>query len=313
LKKILSIALRISITLLLLVFLFGRTDIKGLAGIARGSDVWRLVSAFVLYIFLNFLVILRWQALLHGLSIRVGLSCVTVTYLSSQFFNLVLPSTIGGDAVRTIDMAKHASCPSSGVLATVILDRVGGFFGLMTVLTLALLFGYRILNDPAIIIVALILFGMILLLFGIAFWGRFFGSIFRHVPFEKLRDYLYKIHEATASFKGRRNVLFFVWFLSCIGQAGISFMYYLASEAIGVHIEPIYFFILVPVIMVFSVIPVSIGGLGVRDTACVILLGKIGMAAEKAFALSLINFGFIFIVSIIGGLTYVFALPRRRV
>lgn len=279
----------------------------------RGSDVWRLTLAFILFIFLNFLIILRWQALLRGLSIRVGLPCVTITYLSSQFFNLVLPSTIGGDAMRTIDMARRASCATSGVLATVILDRVGGFFGLITVLSLALFFGYGILNDPAIIIMAFILFGLVLFLSGIAFSGRFFNFIFRRVPFEKLKDYLYQIHAATASFKGRRRVLFFVWFLSCIGQAGIPFIYYLAAESLGVHVEPVYFFILVPVIMVFSVIPVSIGGLGVRDTACVVLLGKIGIAAEKAFALSLINFGFILIVGIMGGLVYVFALHRRRI
>lgn len=313
LKKISSIVLRISITLFLLIFLFRKTDIAGLSGIVRQTDVWRLAQAFALFLFLNFLILLRWQALLQGLSIRVRLSRIFITYLSSLFFNLVLPSTIGGDTVRTIDMARHTAHASSGVLATVVLDRVAGFFGLMTVLVVALFFGYRILNDPAIIVVAFILLGIILFLTGIAFWGRFFNFIFRHVPFERLRKYLYKIHDATASFKEHRGVLFYVWFLSCIVQAGLPIMYYLASEAVGAHVSLAYFFIFVPVITAFSVIPVSIGGLGVRDTACVALFAKAGMAAEKAFVLSLINFGFIFVVGVFGGLMYVFSLYRRRV
>ncbi len=214
--------------------------------------------------------------------------------------------------MRTIDMARHTTHASSRILATVILDRVSGFLGLLTVLSLALLFGYRVLNEPGIIIIALILLVIILFLSGIIFSGRFFNAIFRHVPFERLKVYLYQIHEATSSFKGRRDILFFAWFLSCIGQAGMPVIYYLIYKSLGAHLSPVFFFILVPVVMVISVIPVSIAGLGVRDTASVVLFGKVGMVAEKAFALSLVNFSFIFCVGILGGLTYVFAISRRR-
>lgn len=312
-KKLPSYFLRIGITSVLLVVLFGKTDLKSLFHIVLSAHFGYLLSAFSLFVFLNFLIVLRWQALLKGLSIDLPLSRTLLTYLSSQFFNLVLPSTIGGDALRTLEIARHTQKHSSGVLATVVLDRVGGFFGLMTVLIFALIFGYRFLNDPSIIVTALVLLGLIFFLIGIAFSSRFFHSIFKFVPFKKAREYLYLIHEATASYRGRPGVLWMVWLLACVVQGGLPLMYYWAALSIGAQVPLMYFFIFVPVVTAISVIPVSIGGLGVRDTACVVLFAKAGMLAEKAFAVSLVNFIFIFIVGLFGGLTYVLAFSRRRV
>ena len=107
--------------------------------------------------------------------------------------------------------------------------------------------------------------------------------------------------------------MFEAWFLSLIIQGGLSVVYYLVAEAIGVHLDLVYFLIFVPVITAFSVIPISIGGLGVRDTASVIIFGKVGLAAAKAFALSLVNFGFMFILGVCGGISYVLTLRHRRV
>jgi uncharacterized protein (TIRG00374 family) len=313
LKKNLSYLLRISITALLLIFLFSKTDVKGLSDIVRHARVSYLASALLLFLFLNFLIVLRWQTLLRGLSLHVPLSRVFVSYLASQFFNLVLPSTIGGDTLRTLDIARYTQTPSSAVLATVVLDRVAGFFGLVVVLALALFFGASLLNDTAVLIATFVLLGIVFFMGGIAFSRRFFHTVFKYIPFKKVKEYFYQIHESTSSFKGRPRVLAQALFLAFFVQAGLPLMYYWAAYAVGAPTDLLTFFIFVPIITAFSVIPVSIGGLGVRDTACVALFAKVGIAAEKAFAISLVNFIFILFLGLCGGLTYVFALSRRRV
>ena len=89
-------------------------------------------------------------------------------------------------------------------------------------------------------------------------------------------------------------------------------MYYFVAQALDVHLNLIYFLIFVPMITAFCVIPISIGGLGVRDTASIVLFGKVGLMAEKAFALSLSNFGFMLVLGLLGGISYVSTLYRRR-
>jgi uncharacterized membrane protein YbhN (UPF0104 family) len=90
-------------------------------------------------------------------------------------------------------------------------------------------------------------------------------------------------------------------------------MYFFLAEALGISLDPVYFFLFVPIITVFSVIPISIGGLGVRDTTAIAVFAKVGVVAEKAFAMALLNFGFMFVLGIFGGIAYVFGLYRRRI
>lgn len=305
--------MRISITLALLIFLFKKTDFTALFETLKRSDAHKMSLAFLIFVFLNILALLRWHLLLKGLDIRVKPSRLLRSYLSSLFFNLVFPSTLGGDTVRTLDIAGHTKRHSSGILATVILDRLSGFFGLMTVLVFSLIFGFGVLKDSSILVVAFLLLVIMLVLSGVMFSTSFFNGIFKFLPFKKLKEYLAKIHESSLGYKKKMHILIKVWFLSIIVQGGVSVMYYLVAEAIGVRLNFIYFFILVPVVTACSVIPISIGGLGVRDTASVVLFGRVGVMAEEAFALSLLNFGFMFVLGVLGGIAYVYGLYRRRV
>jgi uncharacterized protein (TIRG00374 family) len=297
----------------LLIFLFGRTDLGALFAVARNADLPKMLLAFFLFVFLNFLVVLRWSLLLKGLCIPVSFARLASSYMASLFFNLVLPSTIGGDVVRTMDIAGHTKTHSSGILATVILDRVAGFFGLFTVLATALVFGYGILGEEKIFLVALILLLIMVFFAAIMFSGRFFKAVFGFLPFTKFKDYLHKIHQATRSFKHKSGILAGAWCLSVIIQAGLSVLYYLFAQAISLDMKFIYFLLFVPVITAFSVIPISFGGLGVRDAACVAIFTKVGVAAEKALCLSLSNFGFMLVLGVLGGVIHVFNLYRRRV
>jgi len=313
LKKIQSFILKISITLCLLIFLFGKTDLRALFAVARQADIQKMLQAFFLFIFLNFLVLLRWSLLLKGLAIPVSFARLASSYMASLFFNLVLPGTVGGDVVRTMDIAGHTKTHSSGIFATVILDRVAGFFGLFTVLACSLVFGYGVFREENIFLVASILLLIMVFFAGIMFSGRFFKVVFGFLPFVKFKDYLHKIHEATRSFKHKAGILAGAWCLSVIIQAGLSVLYYFFAQAIGLDMKFIYFLLFVPVITVFSVIPISLGGLGVRDAACVAIFTKAGVASEKALCLSLSNFGFMLVLGVLGGVIYVFNLYRRRI
>jgi uncharacterized protein (TIRG00374 family) len=312
-KKISSLILKISITAALLIFLFRKIDFKALLEAIRHADRQMMAAALGVFFLLNILGLLRWNLLLKGLGIRVRLHRLFLSYLSSLFFNLVLPSTIGGDAIRTMDISQHTQRPSSGILATVVLDRALGFFGLFIVLIISLTFGFKVFNDVSILWVTFFLLLLVLFLSGLMFWSRFFHHFFRFLPFERFKEYLYKIHEATSSYKERQDILWGALFLSVLAHVGLAVVYYLLAFSVHAPLNFLYFLILVPMITAFSTLPVSIGGLGLRDAASVVVFTKVGLTAAKAFALSLINFGFMFIVGISGGICYVFILYRRRI
>ncbi|MFA5038710.1 MAG: lysylphosphatidylglycerol synthase transmembrane domain-containing protein [Candidatus Omnitrophota bacterium] len=313
-KKTVSFILRISITLGLLIFLFARTDTRQLLTVVKQADGRYLAAAFFLFFLLNVLVFLRWLILLRGRRVKVNPLRLFLSYLVSLFFNLIFPSTIGGDTVRTLDIAKHTGTPSSSILATVVLDRVSGFFGLVTVLVFSLFFGYKVFNDPSILWATGLLLLLVLLFSAVMFSGRCFGLCVKWLPSgSRVRAYLQKIHQETKAYRGRQSALWSAWFLSCLTHVGLAFVYAWVARALGLEIRLVYFLIFVPMISVFSSLPFSVGGLGLRDTASVFVFAKIGVAKESAFAMSLANFGFMLVLGILGILSYVLILYRRRV
>lgn len=312
-KKTASMFLRISITLGLLIFLFFRSPVRKIVPVVLQADPYWLLGAFLAFFVLNILVFLRWLILLRGRGIHVFAPRLFLSYLVSLFFNLIFPSTIGGDTVRTLDISRHTRRHSSGILATVVLDRVSGFFGLVTVLVFSLLFGYNVFNDSSIFLATGIFLFLVFVFCGMMFSGRFFGLLAACIPSAGVRGYFEKIHAETKAYAGHRAVLWASWIISCITHVGLAFTYYLTARAFGLDYSPIYFLIFVSMITAFSSLPVSIGGLGVRDTASVFVFAKIGIAAEKAFAMSLVNFAFMFLLGLVGGIGYVFILYRRRI
>jgi hypothetical protein len=90
-------------------------------------------------------------------------------------------------------------------------------------------------------------------------------------------------------------------------------MFYLIAASMGLKLKLIYFFVYIPIIGAVSMLPISIGGLGLRDAITIYFFGKAGVAKDLAFAMSLVNFSFILITGIAGGLIYyVFTVRNRR-
>ncbi len=312
-KKTVSTILKISITLGLLVFLFYKTDVRAMAAQLQRADLRWLAAAFFVFVLLYGVGLCRWRVLLEGYGVRVPLPRLSRTFLIAQFFNLVLPSMIGGDTMRILDISAHTRHHSSAILATVVLDRVAGFFGLLTVLIVGLGFGYRKFGDPVVWWSALALLGILVFLVLFLFSRKFYRLWSSVIPWKGLREYMTRFHEAALTFRGKTVVLVHAWLISILIQASIPLTYYFFARALGAPLSIGDSLILVPIVMAFSSIPISLGGLGVRDAASVVLFAKVGIAAEQAFALSLLNFFFLLVLGILGGLAYVIVLPRRRI
>jgi len=311
-KKATSAILRVSITAVLLIFLFSKTDILQLRELVRTAHKGMLAAAFGLFFLLNLLVLGRWQCLVRARGLRVGVFRLFCAYLSGLLFNLVLPSTVGGDAVRTLDIADHTGQHSSVLLGTVVMDRVGGFFGLFTVLLFSLGFGFRRFQDPRILTAAAVLCVGLALLLGIMFSRRFFRLCFGWLPFVRIKEYLRRVHAVTWGYRGKKGVLLTVWLISVAIHVGLAFVFLLTAAALGERMAVLHALMFVPMVTAFSSLPFSIGGLGLRDAATVFVFTKVGLATETAFAISLLTFGFMVLMGLMGGASYIGTLSRRR-
>lgn len=161
LKKIAGIVFRICISAVLLWFLFRQVDIKGFLQIIRQAQIWFILLSFFLVLTLDVLCFFRWNMLLVASGVKLPVLSVIRPFAGSIFFNMFLPTTIGGDFVRGADLSVSTR-KTSHVVASVLLDRLSGYVALVIVALGALLVGHKLIIDKRIIA---LLAGMSILLF----------------------------------------------------------------------------------------------------------------------------------------------------
>ena len=312
-KQILSILARISISVLLLFFLFRQIDSKSIWGIIKGADWWLLFIGFVVNSLSYFLGVYRWKMYLDGAGVHLPLKRVLISFSGGLFFNLFLPSTIGGDVVKGVDLAMYTKKPKE-IVASMLLDRLSGYAAMVIISVTAVIFGYHLVNDPTVLLVV----GLVTLVLICAFL-----TLFNNFVYEKLSKILSKkggrilgaiqrLHHEIYIFRDRKMLLFKNLLLSLVIQGSAPLVFYIIALSLGLKTSMIYFFVLIPVIASITMLPISIGGLGLRDASTIFFFAKVGVDNHVSFAMSLLGFFFVLVISVMGGILYVFTLHSRR-
>jgi uncharacterized protein (TIRG00374 family) len=305
---------RIGLSIGLLWFIFSKIDIQGTREILRSADLTYIFIAAVIFILTNFILLLRWFVFIKALDLSVKAKAVIVNYFYGLFGNLFLPTAIGGDLVKVIGLCKDSD-QRPKVVASVLIDRLSGFASIALVSVVAFVGGHRLIGDDTLAVPIILMGTGALLVAAVLFNEKIYSFVCR--AFDRLprfKNALMTIHYDIALLKrsrkykeGIKGVL-----LSCLSQVIFASTYYFTAKALHQEIALIYFLIFVPIICVASAFP-SIGGLGAREVGAVYLFSKIGIGSGIAVSLSLINFLFMVIVGLAGGVIYVYTLSVGRV
>lgn len=313
-KRILIIILRISISVALLIFLFRQVDKKGFLEILKTADILLLWLAFLIVIVVYVIALYRWEMLLKGLKVHLSLRRILSSYCGGIFFNLFLPSTIGGDLVRSFDLASHSQKPKE-VIASVLLDRLSGYVGMVGVAILAWLIGFNIVKDKTVITIILILAALLGFILAVLFNNFLYSKVnnWLHSPRgNKLRIALKDLHQEIYYFRHHKKIIVNNLLFSLIIQILCPLVFYFTAKALGANTKLLYFFIFIPIISAITMLPISIGGLGLRDATTIFFFAKVGLPKDLSLAMSLINFAFVIIIGFLGGILYVLTLHTRR-
>ena len=295
-KKVLSFVLKLSVSSALLLYLFyfsGIVDIKEVIKTLRHTSVSIFVMAFFVYLCTPFVSTKRWSLFLPE---PVKYSRLISLYFIGAFFNTFLPGLVGGDAVKAFYLYKDIG-KGGGSLASVFMDRYMGLAAMAGIAFIAFIGGYSYIKGTEIIWFVPILCGGFLLA-SLVLWRLNWGRL------KVLKAFYLPLME----YKSKRKVIYKGLLLASLVQIiGITCIYIL-SLAIGLKVPIVYFFIFVPIVNALAAIPVSIAGLGVRETGFAALFNivfeKVGVTSDQAVGLSMLLFTTIFLASLIGGVEY---------
>jgi len=314
-KKFLSVLLRVGVSVIILFFLFRQVDEKVLFEIIKGSNKWFLLLAFVIFSSGYILGILRWEMLLKAIKINLSLKRIVISSAGGVFFSLFLPSTIGGDLVRSVDLAAHTKRPRE-VIATVLLDRLSGYVGLVLLALLSLAVGWKLVPLksvlPAVFIITSILIAGLLVLFNKFAYNKV-NKLLTSPSAGKIRESIKNLHHEIHLFRQQKKVISKNLGVSFLIQLSSPLAFYVIALSLGIKISVIYFFVFLPIIGAITLLPISIGGLGLRDATTIFFFGTVGVSKDLAFAMSLVSFFFILVFAAVGGLIYVLTVHHRRI
>ncbi len=292
---------RVGVSLALMGVIFYRMDLSQFVGLMRGADVRFLAMATGLVIVGLVIGAYRWQRLLIALGIPVPLRTLVSSYFVGLFFNNFLPTSMGGDVVRIYDVAQYSRRPSASA-ASVIAERALSSLaqGLIALLGLAL--GYDVAKRFSGEIIAL--FAVLCLILLALIFGDRWARKLRLPDFRSLKSKIMGVLDSISFCLRSKSLALWVVFISLFFHAVIVLINYAILEALGANVSLVYCFLVIPLILFITLLPVSINGLGIREWAYIYFFGRLGLSMTGAVAASLMFFFLLILVSLIGGVIF---------
>ena len=311
-KEVFTIILPCFLSLALLTWLFVTIDYKHIWQAVKGSDMRYMSAAGIIFFLINFLIVWRWRILMKAVGLKAGKLSSMRWFFIALFCNLAPISAVGSDVIRGLGLAKEVGHKPK-IFASIVLDRLSGFAGIVILAVVAFLFGHGIIENKLVILaiaaMSIISGGIVIVLFSHRIFS-FTCKAFESWP--KIKDNLMRLHYDIVLLKGSQRKGWEAIIISIGAQIVLAIEFYLTAKGMHQNIPLVYFIIFSPIVCVVTSLP-SIGGLGFREISWVYFLPLVGVSKEMAGGLSLINSAFTIIAGLLGGLFYVTTFSPRRV
>lgn len=282
------LAFKLLVTGALFWLLFRKVDVGPLAVRLSGMQTGWAAAALAVLLGQLLLTGVRWYFVGQLVGAGIGLWLAMRLIFIGQFFNQVLPSSVGGDGVRAWLLSREG-ISMRHALVSVICDRAAALVLLTVIVAITLpiviVSGNASIPSswPLAIAVIALTGGGLLLLF---FWGAAFSGWLIRLPLVRplgvvIRDLRLVLSSSVKSL--------WVVSLTVLVQAMVVTSTYFCARALGVEFGLIQL-LMVPLIMLVSSIPISFAGWGLRESAMVTGLGFAGIPAADALVIS-VSFG----------------------
>jgi uncharacterized protein (TIRG00374 family) len=299
-------ALRILISAVLIGYLLATANLGELFVMLKSWNAIYFLIGVLLGVFVNVVFAYRWKTMLAVSGVKISLLTLVKFYFVGTFFNLFLPTALGGDVVRGYDLAMHSG-RKMGAVTSVLAERIVGFFALAFIALLALLLGSRTLTDAAVTTIILISYLGYFTLTAIVFNAKIMKRLVATLKFIKLWDIgkrLDRMVDSLHAFTAHKAILWQCFALSTISQTLTILAVYSLALAINLKLPPLYFFMVLPMIWIITMVPLSINGLGVREGAFVFFFTRLGVSDSAALLLSFLTLSQKIALGLIGGIIY---------
>jgi hypothetical protein len=310
---VLSSLVKVAVTAALYVAVFYSTDIGAIRERLRTVHIGWVALGVAAYVGGQWLSAWRWWLLLRPIGLAVPYLRMVAFYFIGMFFNIFLPTIVGGDAVKAILLARETGAPARSTMS-VFMERNVGLFALLTIATVAAFVappvdvkGFNLLQLTLLVFAGFVAANIVL---ANRPAYRLVDYLVALTPLARLRSRASSLYEALVPYREARwrGLVAAATVQSFLFQAVVILVVFLNANALGFRLSVAALAVFVPLISLAGMLPISVNGLGIREALYLLLFARIGVPADAAVLMALLYFVVTLAASLPGGIVY--ALQR---
>jgi uncharacterized protein (TIRG00374 family) len=308
-----------AIGILALVLVLMKTDARGLSEAIKSTRWAYLPFAVVAAFVVNWLMAYRWSAILKVRGRKIKTRRLFVYYLIGAFFtNFVPGGSASGDVARLIYVDREIR-DKAFVLSTLIYERLVGAFTLLLIGLIATLSSRAFDQYASTVYLAEAVLGLGLLAAATLMSDYVSARLAQLITMVATRFKVERAGAAAArtlcsiSELRRHHVMLartvaisvavrIVWGLGCFAVA----------RALDLPLGLPIVFAFISLVDLLRLMPLSVGGLGVREWLIILLFSGVGISRERALTFSILAFAPVYLTAITGGVIYISTARIRR-
>jgi len=293
-SKIVKLLAKIVLSTIALYYVFSNIDLTQTIKAIVGINLWFMALSILIYGISQVVSAYRLNAFYKYIPVSIKSITNIKLYWLGMFYNLFLPGGVGGDGYKVFLINKYYKTSVKRLIGTVFADRLSGLTVILVYLCALVFFidydlskvdaplnGIKLINDILHWVAPLLNYFIIL------------------IPFITAGYYLY----LRLFSKHLTNAIWKVFFLSIIIQglqmvSAIIILKSMGTELRGMQDDYLFLFLLSSIM---SAIPISLGGLGLREVTFMFGSKYLGLNQDHAVALSILFYTISLFVSMFGG------------
>ena len=311
-KRFLILIVKALVSIGLISWVMHSSGIENIKQAFSAINPFLFVLAILCFAFSGVLGSLQWYLLLRHHDLNIKYQEVLGHYFSGLFFNNFLLSYIGGDAVRIFAVGRKTQQVTVAI-STTLADRAIGFFMLSGMSVIAF-FAVAGIEKSKMFPVIGGIFVLVLLCFSFIIFrkpGNIIGRLLKKIFPAKIYDAFRNIYYELRSLRSEPGMAVLYLLISFCVQFLRIIVHYLCALSIGITLGFYYFLILIPLVAIAASLPISIGGIGVREQSAEVLFRAVGLAPGLATTMELLAFASGIVASIPGGLYFIFSRKSK--
>jgi uncharacterized protein (TIRG00374 family) len=287
----------------LVYLIISHISINNFLNALKNANLNLLYIAVILQFLSTLTASYRWYIIMKLLSFPKDKMFYLKSYFKGSFFNQALPTSIGGDAIRVLDVAKLGFKKREAFYA-IFIDRIAGLLGLLLLNLVANFLLPKILPTKVFWTINVIIISGIIGVFSLYYLKKlsFLENFAPSKIFFRISERFTRVYKDLRNSSIQLSLSILTHLFSMLGI-------FVIGKAVGIDESFVLFLSLVPPAILLTIIPISFAGWGIREGALVALFTLANVDKSQILATSII-YGIILIISSIPGL-FVYLMQKK--